>query len=202
MTRDWDADHEQSTPGFDKHSVEVLSGYGASSVAQQCAGKVKSTIGCSISMNRCGTCFCALESSLAPWGVRGAPTLHSPLHPWRMHTRGNSVSLLRNTQHHWKVTSHAVRASSAVTDQELTERQRDIQLQMQRCHSMNKLQGLIRAGLQDFDARLASTAVRLGIVKSAVLLLQRPPQRESLPCSTLSSLLSLFSIGACHMNQV
>ena len=130
-------------------------------------------------MNRCGICFCVLEGSLAPWGVRGAPTLHPPVHSWRMHTRGNSVSLLYNTRQNWKVTPHALRASSAVTDQEQTERHRDIQLQMQRCHSMDELQRLIRAGLHDFDARLASTAVRLGIVKSAVLLLQRPPQRTS-----------------------
>ena len=130
-------------------------------------------------MNRFGICFCVLEGSLAPWGVRGAPTLHPPLHSWRMHTRGSGVSQLYNTRQHWKVIPRAVRASSAVTDQEQTERQRDIQLQMQRCHSMDELQKLIRAGLQNFDARLASTAVRLGIVKSAVLLLLRPPQRTS-----------------------
>ena len=85
------------------------------------------------------------------------------------------MSLLCHTWQHWKVVPRAVRANSAVTAQQQTERQCDIQLQMQRCHSMDDLQGLIRAGLQDFDARLASTAVRLGIVKSAVLLLQRPP---------------------------
>ena len=145
-------------------------------------------------MNRCGICFCVLEGSLAPWGVRGAPTLHPQVHPWRVHTRGNSDSLLCNTQHHRKVISHAVRASSAVTDQEQTERQRDIQLQMQRCHSMDELQRLIRAGLQDFDARLASTAVRPGTVKSAVLLQQRPPH-EPLPCSTLSS------PSECHVQR-